>query len=477
LSHDGYEIEHPYVYEVPGMGFQVRKVVTRGWPACIFCSAKNELNWPGWPEIQSRFSITSPNMVPQKYLDGNRLIAQRMGLPSLIQQSLIVSNSQVELAKECVSYILQQIKQLFEKRTDTSNTSAVWIPYSPILGEVLPADKGADNRMTTRIFSFLTIITLARSHLRNRLEYGEEDLVIANLEDFHEVLHITQNLSGIPPYKLKIYKQVFLEKYKTKQIPDKSPDDSKQERTIGVTTKELCDYYKEKTGKTITTNNMKESYINEYINNGLTDEEDSIVDRRQKIYYPLIDLQDAEDFDKADRRESTEKIKKISNSDRMDNILQHPKLLLPRECAIIPNTWLEFEIFDLLKYPSKLNKFELYNENSERVCICKFVKEYEKESRLNGYFSKPVLRNYSSKIFGSISLLSKAEYEKCKKLSNENEMDNVISDNTDAIRVNGKVGTRLSLRHSSAAHVLTNNDLEDRDTSGSSIDKNGGRSL
>ena len=30
LSHDDFEIEHPYVYEVQGMGFKVKKVVTRG---------------------------------------------------------------------------------------------------------------------------------------------------------------------------------------------------------------------------------------------------------------------------------------------------------------------------------------------------------------------------------------------------------------------------------------------------------------
>lgn len=75
LSHDDYEIEHPYVYEVEGMGFKVKKVVTRGWPACIFCSAKNESKWPVWPEIQSRFLITSPNMSSRKYLEGNVLTA------------------------------------------------------------------------------------------------------------------------------------------------------------------------------------------------------------------------------------------------------------------------------------------------------------------------------------------------------------------------------------------------------------------
>ena len=108
LSHDDFEIEHPYVYEVQGMGFTVKKVVTRAWPACIFCSAKNESDWPAWPEIQRRFLITSPNMIQEKYSDGNMLIAQKMGLPNLLQQSIIVSNSQVEIAKITLCFGLSE---------------------------------------------------------------------------------------------------------------------------------------------------------------------------------------------------------------------------------------------------------------------------------------------------------------------------------------------------------------------------------
>ena len=317
LSHDDFEIEHPYVYEVQGMGFEVKKVVTRGWPACIFCSAKNESDWPAWPEIQSRFLITSPNMVQEKYLDGNILIAQKMGLPSLLQQSIIVSNSQIEFAKKCVSHILHQIRQHIEKNIINNNgnyTNPVWIPYATILAEILPAEKGTDNRITKRILSFLNIIGLARSHLRGRLAYGDERLAIADLNDFHEVLHITQNLSGIPPYKLKFFKDFFLPLYKSKQTPDK--DTSKQERIIALTTRELCEHYKEKTDKTITTNNLKQNFLNDFINNGLIDEEDSILDKRQKIYFPLIDLSTTI------QDQACVKIKKLSISDRMDNILQ-----------------------------------------------------------------------------------------------------------------------------------------------------------
>ncbi len=83
LSHDLYEMEHPYVFDVEGYGFKVKKIVTRGWPSCIFCSAKDESNWPVWPEIQSRFLITSPNMIKQKYEESNLLIAQKKRLAKI----------------------------------------------------------------------------------------------------------------------------------------------------------------------------------------------------------------------------------------------------------------------------------------------------------------------------------------------------------------------------------------------------------
>ena len=130
---------------------------------------------------------------------------------------------------------------------------------------------------------------------------------------------------------------------------------------------------KEKIGKSINTNNLKQTYLNEFLNHELIDEVESELDKRQKIYFPLVDLPIL-----AGNQETYEKIKKLSNSDRMDNILQHPQILLPKNCINIPNNWLELEIFDLIKYPLKLDKFELYNENGERICICKFVKDYEK---------------------------------------------------------------------------------------------------
>jgi hypothetical protein len=50
---------------------EVKRVITRGFPACIFCSARDESKWDIWPEVESRFMIASPNMVKPKYQAGN----------------------------------------------------------------------------------------------------------------------------------------------------------------------------------------------------------------------------------------------------------------------------------------------------------------------------------------------------------------------------------------------------------------------
>ena len=176
LSHDSDEIEFPFVDKTE-RGFKPKRVVVKGWPACIFCSARDESNWLVWPEIQSRFLITSPNMNAAKYRESNLLIAQRKGLPSLVQQRVIVSDEEVRLARLCVLKLKRQIQTLLSmsaKPGYNNSTNPVWIPYIEILAEMLPAEKGTDTRATKRIFSFLQIIPLAKAHLGRKLVLSSE---------------------------------------------------------------------------------------------------------------------------------------------------------------------------------------------------------------------------------------------------------------------------------------------------------------
>jgi len=59
-----------------------------------------------------------------------------------------------------------------------------------------------------------------------------------------------------------------------------------------LTTREICAYYKKQTGKAIGSDSLKKIYLYELLNNGYIDEQDSVLDKRQKVYYPIIDVDD-----------------------------------------------------------------------------------------------------------------------------------------------------------------------------------------
>ena len=246
LSHDLKEIDFSYVDRTERDGLQKVKVVVKGWPACIFCSAKDESNWSSWSEIQSRFLITSPNMTKVKYEESTMLIAQRKGLPSVIQDQLIVSKKEIELARHCAEYIKQQIK---------STINDFWLSYQGILGEALKSDRETDVRNNKRIFSFLNIISLVKSENRPKLYLKGQMSIIGILEDLSEVLGITQNFNGIPAYKMKFFKDILCPLFKSKKDED--------EQAIGVTTKELRDEYKVKTGKAVSAEMLRKLFLYE----------------------------------------------------------------------------------------------------------------------------------------------------------------------------------------------------------------------
>ena len=228
----------------------------------------------------------------------------------------------------------------------------------------MPGEKGTDNRIANRIFDFINIVALSHAHLRYRLKYGNETLVIANVEkDLDEVLRITQNVTGMPTFKVDFFRKYVLPLYKSKTKPDSITTNGIElkESIIGITTREVAEYYKQKTGKSITTNNVKETYFDDYINNGWMDRTDSVINKKQYIYCPVIDLEnDNENESEEDKKNDNEKqssspesesynqklqgIKSLSIMDSMDNVLQHPRMLLPKNFKEIPENWLELEI-------------------------------------------------------------------------------------------------------------------------------------
>jgi hypothetical protein len=414
LSHDKVEISFPYSARNEHSGEWVaRNVIVRGWPAVIYCSAKDESDWNVWPEIQSRFLITSPNMSEDKVYEGNMLIAQKNSLPDSIQQQIIVSDKDQELAKKCILYIKDWIRRLSDSNGwDYKRRNKNWIPYYDILASALKADRGTDNRATSRIFTFLKVIPLVKSHLRQTLVYGKERLPIATLDDLSETLHITQNMSGIPTHKLKFYRDIIVELYESKGDILDSKGDNVEDRQ-GVTTSQICEYYKKKTGRVINSDSVRKTFINELMNNGWMDSQDSALDKRQKIYWPIIEIP---------KEENIKEYRKIDDS---RNFLQHSPIIPSKNFKEIPENWLELAISFLEKNRNQLD-FQLIDSEGDEMSILKFVKSYPQKASLFLYFQKAKSCNYYSGIFGKMKELHSQEPKDIENCGNAPESRNSL---------------------------------------------------
>lgn len=339
LSHDKKEIEFPFVDKTAKSNAETKDVVVRGFPACIFCSAKDESKWEIWNEIKSRILVTSPNMIQQKYRDSNKLIAESKGFPNLIQQQIIISDNEIETTKNCILLIKQKINEL--KSSNKNRKISLWIPFSDLLQKELPANKGTDVRFAKKIFSLLNIVPIVKSDLRMILIMEGESSIIADLEDLKEVLSITQNLDGLPKFKTEFFNDIFYPCFAKKTQPDSKTNDSrngknekKEEEIIAITTRELCDYFREIRKKPITTDNLKHTYLNQLINEGIIDYTESRINARQNIYYPLV----------------TESLSIESIMNPIDKDSQQSSNLYEKITRNITEGWIFHEIIRLIRY-------------------------------------------------------------------------------------------------------------------------------
>ena len=171
------------------------------------------------------------------------------------------------------------------------------------------------------------------------------------MDDLKEVLSITQNFDGIPKFKADFFNEIFYPCYKEKIEPDSNADGKKTEEIIAVTTRELCDYFKVIRKKPISTDNLKHTYLNQLINEGIIDYTESKINARQNIYYPLV----------------TDSLSIESIMSPIDKDSQHSLTIYEKVIKNITETWIFCEIMRLIRCRLDLTDFQLteYVNNEE----------------------------------------------------------------------------------------------------------------
>jgi hypothetical protein len=467
LSHDSPEIEYPFVNKTDKDGHETKNVVVRGWPSCIFCSAKDESSWPVWPEIKSRCLISSPNMIPKKYKESTKLISKKYGEPNLIQQQTVISDNDIEITKQCLLLIKQKIENLRLK--NNNGKISLWIPYAELLEKELPSNKGTDVRLQKRIFSLLRIIPIIKFNLRKLLVLGGEISVIADLQDLKEVLSITQNFDGIPKFKIEFFNNIFYPCFARKTEVDsngKEGNSRKEEDIIAVTTRELCEFFKSKKGKPISTDNLKKVYVDELINNGIVDYTESKVHGgKQYIYYPIVEPLNFTSNNDEDQQDNDTIPSNESNLETFDQFLQHKSTIYENIITNMTESWIISKIRGLVSYRMALTNFQDeillvqyldsqlqqqeefqlldssmigydddITETNRRVTIARFIKDYTKkpissfdgkQSPNTALFDKTVPNQSNLSKFDSFDEIKQNEDNKVKNFMIVNHLNKV----------------------------------------------------
>ena len=290
-----------------------------------------------------------------------------------MQEILIRSRKEADLARKCILHIKNTITQetiiqpSAEIDGDFHHNNPVWIPYQEILGNTLPADKGTEMRINRRLILLLRIIALAKSESRYQVMFNDQALTVAAVEDLSEALYIMQNSTGLPPYKIKFFNQIFYPLCQQKleeMLRDYQSQynavievgaNSKGNKVTGassmptissvrITANEICDYYNRLNPKSpINSDNLRKTFLNEFTFAGFVEALDVREGNTKKVYYPIVSPSSEEAITNRFQTQETEE------SSEIPQFFTNHKINVPSSFTPLATDWLNFEVLKLWK--------------------------------------------------------------------------------------------------------------------------------
>jgi hypothetical protein len=299
LSHDEYEVEYEFVDT--NNGIKTRSNVLRGWPVVIFAQAVDYSHHKRYPEIQRRFTITNPRMDQEKYAAAVDLIFDKYSMPDFMYQKMVVSDEQKDQAREIIKGLKESILDLSGSVAPGKNN--VFIPFEKAIRDAAITKKASDMTVADRICGNLTLLAAVNTEKRPIIAFRKrgsptlQKIPLATFDDLKEALFLMQYANGVRPYILEWYYDVFIPTYDTKTEVDiratgRYTKDGNEvvlkENRIALTTQQLSDATFTIRNKKLSSRQIRETYLDQLINEGYVDTVSSELDRRADIFFPVI---------------------------------------------------------------------------------------------------------------------------------------------------------------------------------------------
>jgi hypothetical protein len=368
LSHDKYEVEYEFVDTHNGI--KTKNNILRGWPAVIIAQALDYSNSPRYPEYSRRFITTNPTMSTEKFNEAINLISNKFSVPDLIYQHTVVSDSQKDIAREIIKGLKEQIQDICRDIQPGKNN--VIIPFNESILELLPKAKSEDMTRANRLYTYLSFLPIVYFHDRPRItvvkkgDTNIQTIPIATFEDLKNTVSLMEYSDGVRPYILEWYYDIFLKTFEDKGDKIDSKVNSKgeelKEDRVAVTSQNLIKKHKEKHNETLTTHKLLQSYIYPLHNNGYIDSIESIIDRRAKVYYPLIE---------------TKKYINLFHSEEKNNLSQEIDKIVVISTSFPNKVFILSVLGPILKYYSTEGYIiKIKNSKDEEISLKELVGQY-----------------------------------------------------------------------------------------------------
>ena len=196
LSHDAEIRKDITTNKINGKN-QLQRTAYKGYPAVIYCSAKDEMSKDETDEINTRFNTISIRGSISKYKKMLKLMQKN----NPFYEHDVISSHEKETTKSKVLQLIQNIESFH----------GVFNPYSDHIADIFPSDKGFRARQLNILSTAINLITLSRSEKRYSLIGNEKQFVISSIEDVIEANKLIKQPNPLAITKI----QFFNEKIKT----------------------------------------------------------------------------------------------------------------------------------------------------------------------------------------------------------------------------------------------------------------------
>lgn len=277
LSHDKKEILLQVTDKTQKHGLKTKKVILRGYPAVVFCTAGLQFD----EQEATRFLLLSPEVSQEKLhagvIESLRKNADKEAYwnHTEINPSRQRLRGRIEaIKKEAVSNIriTDEDRDYIEKRFLTNR---------PVL-------KPRHQRDIKRLVSLIKIFALLNLWDRTREGTG----ILVSRSDIDEACQLWERIAipqelNIPPYVYRLYVDVILTAYSEK-------NSGKKTSKVGVTRQEIMNKHYEVHGRMLNALVLRQQIIPMLSQAGLVSEELDLVDKRVKLIYPQLPVNNSE---------------------------------------------------------------------------------------------------------------------------------------------------------------------------------------